>query len=116
VQEINARFAHGPIYPVSTPMSKSSSSPSRLCTIGYPRWALAHRPPEPLVALEPCTGSRLLVPSSPALRAAVGAESTSLVGFVTGLAKAGTGWSPEPATSRPCPPTRAESTTPAEGN
>jgi hypothetical protein len=45
--------------------------------------------------------------------AAAGAGVGFLVGFVAGLAKAGNGWSPEPAT---CPPTLAESTTPADGN
>jgi hypothetical protein len=39
-----------------------------------------------------------------------------LIGFVTGLAKAGTGWSPEPGASSACPQALAESTAPAEGN
>lgn len=48
--------------------------------------------------------------------AAAGAGVGFLIGFVSGLAKAGTGWSPEPTTPPPCPPAVAESTTPAEGN
>ena len=46
--------------------------------------------------------------------AAAGAGVGFLIGFVTGLAKAGSGWSSEPANSPPCPPALAESTTPAE--
>jgi hypothetical protein len=49
---------------------------------------------------------------SPAAGAGVG----FLVGFVTGLAKAGRAWSAEPATSPACPQALAETTVPAEGN
>jgi hypothetical protein len=46
--------------------------------------------------------------------AAAGAGVGFLIGFVTGLAKAGTGWSPEPTASRHCPPALAETTALAE--
>jgi hypothetical protein len=39
-----------------------------------------------------------------------------LIGFVAGLAKVGTGWSPESATSPACPPALAETTLSAEGD
>jgi hypothetical protein len=39
-----------------------------------------------------------------------------LIGFVTGLAKAGSSWSPEPTTSPACPQALAETTAPAEDN
>ena len=48
--------------------------------------------------------------------AATGAGVGFLIGFVTGLAKAGAGWSPEPASSPPCPLTLAESASSAEDN
>jgi len=40
--------------------------------------------------------------------AAAGAGVGLLIGFVTGLAKAGSGWRPEPVASLPCPPAVAE--------
>jgi len=46
--------------------------------------------------------------------AAAGAGVGLLIGFATGLAKAGTGWSPEPTTSPPCPAVLAETTPPPE--
>ena len=39
-----------------------------------------------------------------------------LIGFVTVLAKAGSGRSPEPAAPPPCPAALAETTVSAEGN
>jgi hypothetical protein len=47
---------------------------------------------------------------------AAGAGVGFLIGFVTGLATAGTGWSPEPATSPACPEALVKSTAPAEDN
>jgi hypothetical protein len=46
--------------------------------------------------------------------AAAGAGVGFPVGFVAGLAKAGTGWSHEPVTSPSCPKTLAETTAPTE--
>jgi len=46
--------------------------------------------------------------------AAAGAGVGFLIGLVTGLAKAGSGFSVEPAASPSCPPALAESTAPAE--
>ena len=48
--------------------------------------------------------------------AAAGAGVGFLIGFVAGLAKAGRGWSPKPATPPACPPALAESTAPAQGS
>ena len=45
-----------------------------------------------------------------------GAGVGVLIGFVAVLAKAGSGWSAEPATSPACQTAVAESTAPAEGN
>jgi hypothetical protein len=46
--------------------------------------------------------------------AAAGAGVGFLIGFATGLAKAGTGWSSEPATSPTCQAELAEATAPPE--
>lgn len=46
--------------------------------------------------------------------AAAGAGMGFLIGFVTGLTKAGSGWSPEPAASPACQTELGEATTPAE--
>ena len=46
--------------------------------------------------------------------AAAGAGLGFVIGFVAGLAKAGPGWSPEPATPLPCPPALAETTASTE--
>ena len=48
--------------------------------------------------------------------AAAGAGVGFLIGFVTGLAKAGSGWSHEPANSPPCQAELAEATLPTNGN
>jgi hypothetical protein len=48
--------------------------------------------------------------------AAAGASMGFLIGFVTGLAKAGSGFSVEPASTPPCPPASAETTVLAEDN
>jgi hypothetical protein len=37
-----------------------------------------------------------------------------LIGFVAGLARTGSGWTPEPVFSPACPPALAETTAPAE--
>jgi len=47
--------------------------------------------------------------------AAAGAGMGFLIGFATGLAKAGSGWSPEPAASPACQADLAETTASAEG-
>jgi hypothetical protein len=39
-----------------------------------------------------------------------------LIGFVSRLAKVGTGWSPETGASQPCPPALVESMTPVDSN
>jgi hypothetical protein len=57
-----------------------------------------------------CMGARTLsVFLGALLRASGGAGVGLLIGFVAGLGKAGTGWSPEPATTPACQADLAES-------